>query len=70
MQTQGGMHTDTSHIGGRGRPGRSGKPIADWAVVALLAVAITILMAGFFVLSPYLSEEATSDDIVPAEPAP
>ena len=63
------MHTDTSHIEGRGRPGRSAKPLAGWSIAALLAVAIAILLSAFFLLSPQLHQEAVSDEIVPAAPA-
>ena len=62
------MHTDTSHIAGRGRPARSGKPIPGWAVVALIAVALAILLSAFFAFSPLFGDEAIGDAIVPAEP--
>jgi hypothetical protein len=62
------MHTDTSHIKGRGRAGRSAKPIPGWAVVALTVVALAILLSAFLAFSPLFSQEAISDDIVPAEP--
>lgn len=64
------MRTDTSHITGRGRPGRSAKAISRWAIVGLVAVAAVIMVSAFFLFSPYMTEEALVDRVVPAdEPA-
>jgi hypothetical protein len=59
------MRSHTSHL--EDRPARSDKPIPGWAVVALLAVALAILLSAFFAFSPLFSDSAIGNEIVPAE---
>lgn len=49
----------------RAKLGRGAKPLPRWGLAALVAVAIVIAVASYYLITPYLHHQAVDGDVLP-----